>query len=55
MVDIFFNKVSIEDYLSLVNNMNDWDNIKEVYEKDTSFNEAAHDLRILYILRNRIH
>lgn len=41
MVDIFFNKVSIEDYLSLVNNMNDWDNIKEVYEKDTSFNEGS--------------
>ena len=41
MVDIFFNKVSIEDYLSLVNNMNDWDNIKEVYEKDASFNEGS--------------
>ena len=41
MVDIFFNKVSIEDYLSLVNNMNDCDNIKEVYEKDASFNEGS--------------
>lgn len=41
LVDVFFDKVSIEDYLSLVNNMKDWDNIKEIYKKEDSFKRGS--------------
>ena len=41
LVDVFFNKVSIEEYLSLVNKMADWDSFKTVFEKEESINHGS--------------